>query len=222
MSEQKRMARRNRRHLRRRLVAEGLSLGKGSAVALALGLGLTAGAPAEAAIIYTPLNQTFDNSSLDFLNYLGSPQFTLSHYGYAFYGWARVYGASSSHNAAVNSYGNATVLAKGQRINVNLTWGNSYYGTYLGGNYSYNKYGDWPGKTGYLGLSFDPGDGTHYAWAKLTMPEDAGYLTIDGYAYETQIDTPIDAGQTPLPSSLVLLASGALGLLGFRRLQRRK
>lgn len=221
MSEQKRMARRNRRHPRRS-VAEGLSLGKGSAVALALGLGLTAGAPAEAAIIYTPLNQTFDNSSLDFLNYLGSPQFRLYHYGSAFYGGAWVYGASSSHKAAVNLYGYAAVLAKGQKINGNLTWGNSYYGTYLGGNFNYNKYGDWPESTGYLGLSFDQADGTHYAWAKLTMPEDASYLTIDGYAYETQADMPIDAGQTPAPSSLLLLASGALGLLGFRRLQRRK
>ncbi len=222
MSAKKRLPKRNRRHLRRERLAQGLSIGKGSAVALALGLGLAVGAPAEAGIIYTPLNQTISNDWLGFLNYQGSPQFGLYHYGSAFYGYAWVYGAGSSHKAAVNSYGNATVLAKGQRINGNLTWGNSYYGTYLGGNYSYNKYGDWPGKTGYLGLSFDPGDGTHYAWAKLTMPEDAGYLTIDGYAYETQIDTPIDAGQTPLPSSLVLLASGALGLLGFRRLQRRK
>jgi len=219
MSEHKRMAKKHRRRLRRRRLAEGISVGKRSAVALALGLGLTAAASAEAGIIYTPLNQTISNDWLTFLNYGGSPQFLLSHYGYAFYGSARVYGASYSHNAAVNNYGFAAVLAKGQGINGSLTWGYGY-ATNLGANYYSYKYGDWPGKTGYLGLRFDPGDGTHYAWAKLTMPEDAGYLTIDGYAYETQVDTPIYAGQTPAHSSLLLLASGALGLLGYRRMRR--
>lgn len=55
MSAKKRLPKRNRRHLRRERLAQGLSIGKGSAMALALGLGLTAGAPAEASIVYQNL-----------------------------------------------------------------------------------------------------------------------------------------------------------------------
>ncbi len=233
MSEQKRMAKKNRRHLRRRRLAQGISVGKRSAVALALGLGLTAAASAEAGIIYTslgPSGQSITDGSLDFLTFPGQsyPQFYLKHIGGSSYRRAGIYSYYNNNSIVTNrSTYSAALLAKGQIIGYGLpgelSWSSAYDGVTLGGVHQDNgPYGNFLGEKGYAGLSFDLEDGTHYGWAQLFMDLEANSVTLFGYAYETEVGQEIEVGQTPLPGSLLLLASGAAGLLAYRRLTRGK
>jgi hypothetical protein len=99
-------------------------------------------------------------------------------------------------------------------------------------------------KNGYLGLKFIVNGQTHYGWARLTIKVlqgcCAGIKSVDalltGYAFETETNKPILAGQesedvlntraaysgarsesTVGQSSLGLLAQGAAGLVAWRR-----
>jgi hypothetical protein len=73
----------------------------------------------------------------------------------------------------------------------------SYY--YGGGGHS--AHGNWINLTDrYLGLAFKIDGRTHFGWARFTVKIVHQKLTIaaelTGYAYETEADTPIIAGQT--------------------------
>jgi len=67
----------------------------------------------------------------------------------------------------------------------------------------------------YLGVQFNPGDGTHYGWIGV---ERTGQ-EVDAFAwgYETEVGVSIPAGAVPEPGSLALLAFGALAAAGRRR-----
>jgi hypothetical protein len=53
------------------------------------------------------------------------------------------------------------------------------------------------GGTGFLGLMFQINGETHYGWALLTVNlGPPGFVTLNGYAYETIPNMPINAGQT--------------------------
>jgi hypothetical protein len=72
----------------------------------------------------------------------------------------------------------------------------------------------------YIGFSFDAGSGTQYGWVQVKMvgaPDNA--FTVVDYAY-AGVDEPIHAGEVPEPGSLGLLATGAIGLLLWRRKRR--
>ncbi|MHB8866388.1 MAG: PEP-CTERM sorting domain-containing protein [Pirellulaceae bacterium] len=77
--------------------------------------------------------------------------------------------------------------------------------------------------TGYIGFSFNAGAGTQYGWLQVTMdtgtPKNA--FTVVDYAY-AGIGERIRAGHAavPEPGSLGLLATGAIGLLLWRRKRR--
>jgi hypothetical protein len=82
----------------------------------------------------------------------------------------------------------------------------------------------------YLGLRFSVGNGLFdYGWAEFNVITDITKDTIGatllGYAYETQPDVSIEAGQTgspvPEPGTLGLLAAGAAGLAIWRRQRSR-
>ena len=66
-------------------------------------------------------------------------------------------------------------------------------------NYGVYYFGSWAfAPTSYLGIKFPINGETHYGWARLTVtPTDQNIIaTLSGYAYETQPDTPIHAGDT--------------------------
>jgi hypothetical protein len=103
----------------------------------------------------------------------------------------------------------------------------------------YGAYGYWFNvRDGYIGLSFKIDGQIHYGWARfnvLTKSQGFRILAIlTGYAYETQPDTPIIAGDTgsaadeegqsgpmsgfPQPAAtLAALSLGAPGLAIWRR-----
>ena len=80
------------------------------------------------------------------------------------------------------------------------------------------------GAEGFVGFTFDTGGGAQYGWARITFdPGNTNTFTVNEFAYTTDPDHQIAAGQTegiPEPTSLGLLALGAVGVLANRR--RRK
>lgn len=100
---------------------------------------------------------------------------------------------------------------------------NNPYGgmSYFTGNFGPYGYG---GGTGYLGIQFKPGEDVLYGWIYIDMvAPDLSELEIAGWAYE-DTGAPIHVGDTgspvPIPSSLMLLASGAAGVAALRRRKR--
>lgn len=73
---------------------------------------------------------------------------------------------------------------------------------------------------GYIGLAM-PGS-TYYAWLHMSSMSDIGgpthSVTFDGWAYETESDVPIRAGDVPEPT--ILLLCGAGGLAAWLRRRR--
>ena len=74
--------------------------------------------------------------------------------------------------------------------------------------------------SGYMGFAFFNNDGfgegvaPNYGW--VSMSWDGAYLTIDGYAIETDAGTAIQAGAIPAPGAIGLLGLAA-GAAGMRR-----
>jgi hypothetical protein len=93
-------------------------------------------------------------------------------------------------------------------------------GVLYGGWFSHNY-------QGYLGVSFDVDESTHYGWIEFshdrTRPDPLNNsLMIHGWAYENTPDTPISAGVIPEPSTGILTMVGSLGLLLHARSRRRE
>jgi len=86
----------------------------------------------------------------------------------------------------------------------------------------WDYYGHWNG-TSFLGFSFDDGGDFYTGWAQIAASSDAFYGTsgtLVEYAYNSTPGDPINAGEVPEPSSLLLFALGAAGIAALRK--RRK
>lgn len=77
--------------------------------------------------------------------------------------------------------------------------------------------GPWVGNSGYLGFSFYHQDSeiTHYGW--LEMAEAEGVLRFKSWAYETEDNKSLLAGQIPEPSAFALLAASSFMLSRRKR-----
>lgn len=77
--------------------------------------------------------------------------------------------------------------------------------------------------SGFLGFAFDPGDGVHYGWARLTFVDSGpdSTVTIEEWAYEDKAGKAIHVGSIPAPPAavpaLTLLGLGAAGVRAWRK-----
>jgi hypothetical protein len=80
---------------------------------------------------------------------------------------------------------------------------------------------DEKGFEGFVGFRFDVGAGSQYGYVKVRMDgvDANSTFTVVNYGYGGPGDS-VFAGQVPEPGSLGLLATGAAGLLLWRRLRR--
>ena len=79
------------------------------------------------------------------------------------------------------------------------------------------------GASGFIGFSFltNGGADTNFGWVNLEIG--SGYeVILKGYGYEDVPLTGIKAGATPEPSSLVLLACGAAGVVALNAARKRR
>jgi hypothetical protein len=138
--------------------------------------------------------------------------------------------AISSGQAFATGLNGGEVAAKstgGYRYAYNLAPGDLVNTRQFLGGYAtmamFNGYGNSeflaPGP-GYVGFSFTADDGTHYGWMQVNMDGAAhNAFTLVDYAY-AGVGEDITVGQVPEPGSLGLLATGAIGLLLWRRKRR--
>jgi len=231
-----------------------------AASAGAAGVGLLAlAAPARADIVYTPANIRVpqvggDGQGITIdLNHDGTDDFLLWIWTYADFGptyvdlflYARnpgngAEGAGRSFAARLDSgatIGSSQKFAQAKRffggipvVDMQLQY------TGIGNNKTSACVGPWAEKQkdGYLGVKFDVSGQTYYGWIRLTTAACIGggrlEAIITGYAYNTEPNQPIIAGQesagdvarlTSGSGTLGQLALGSLGLDLWRRGDRR-
>ena len=140
-----------------------------------------------------------------------------------------------AYGSQVGSYHYGEVLSYNTQISNTLAWSGT---TYLANT---NGAGAWPGLTDqYLGVRFQitgaEGVGNYYyGWVELSVannnPVGEAAITVDGFAYETNLGEGIGAGQTtesggpavPEPNSIMLMFSAAAaGLPLYRRFRKNK
>jgi hypothetical protein len=184
--------------------------------AAAAGAGLIGSThPAAAEIIYTPSNipitesfGTVVRTQFD-INNDGTPDFVFSAVSYFTQGLGAAYLRISPAQTANEIVAiqlksqrvTAAALDLGAAVGPSANFQSSPKGLYLGffglGSKSLHS-GSWLGvETAYLGLKFEASGEVHYGWAriKFTRPGIFQDASIYGYAYESQPNQPIVAGQ---------------------------
>ena len=164
--------------------------------------------PAEGEVVYTPAHEIVGrNQSFGIdLNHDGIMDFTIENEFRDIYGYevARLQLVANAGGAAVRSnyVDTAAVLPKGALIGPRKSFRSGFQimadRFYLldGGTYSY---GNWVGASDqYLGFRFKIDGQIHYGWARMTTAMSGWkiFAKVSGYAYETEADTPIAAGDT--------------------------
>jgi hypothetical protein len=118
---------------------------------------------------------------------------------------------------AQNGFNYASNLGSGVNISTQAFLG-GFLDLASGSGYAGSQFSD---TSGFLVFTFDTGGGSQFGWMRLTAAGDApvNTYTIEEYAWG-DVDEAVSVGQTvsvPEPSSLGLLALGAVGVLATRR-----
>jgi len=217
-----------------------------ASAAAAAGVGILALAtPSEGEVVYTPthlklpaLHGGVPRYKLD-LNGDGIADFELinSTTGLGRFGHVFVAGADRNHVVGAGFY--ASDLVPGATIGPDSPFANGSHGKTLMENWLNNSgtilsFGPWTNaRDRYLGFRFLISGEYHFGWARLAV---SGYIVkLEGYAYETVANQPINAGQesgsaddatnifptnSAIPvatATLGRLAQGAAGLAAWRR-----
>lgn len=173
----------------------------------AAGVSLLALAPhSEAQIFYTPVHAWINQNFPIDLNHDGIPDFHVTSYYFSGIGELAVYPLVEGNRIVATPQScksepyNAAALPKGAVIGPSLHLdAKANCMAFREGSFSTASSGAWLHATDrYLGLSFVIHGREHFGWARLSMRtfifEHTGMIT--GYAYETQPNTPIRAGDT--------------------------
>jgi hypothetical protein len=125
---------------------------------------------------------------------------------------SQAYGSRNQTGAYFRGNGQLSKIYSGSDIGSGFFTANGRLGrhrSYTGGTgYNYDYYsGPWlRNDNGYLGVRFNDGSGTHYGWAEISVDSNYG-ITLQRFAYETQPDTSIEAGQTQDPLEILSVVS---------------
>jgi hypothetical protein len=212
-----------------------------AALAGASGVGILALVqPTEAEVVFTPTHQILGflggpNILLD-LNGDGIADFSFRTFTSStlISGRAtlRVYGIAKTNQILGerrHNFAFASALPPGVEVGPNAKFAasnNLMGGATFFGTETTNYFGPWAPKGGqrkdrFVGLKFVIDGQIHYGWARFNVrirPPNKGHLeaVLTGYAYETDVNTPIETGQTSgeeasgsQPSALGQLALGA-------------
>jgi hypothetical protein len=213
--------------------------------------------PAEAQIIYTPAHVTIGykgSYSLDLTNdgtidFILKDEVTANCSTVVDALMAKAALGNAIEGQAFRSINLANALKAGETIGASQGFVSPSVGALMGEAYvsggGFGHFGNWLHVVNrYLGLRFQINGETHFGWARMTVSVNVGTLqsVLTGYAYESQPNTPIVAGQEsgqfgrapvqspmkgadtslvpmppPQPASLGTLALGAQGLPLWRR-----
>jgi len=198
------------------------------ATAVAAGAALAASSPAGAAIVTGTVNATVTPGTGTF--FLDLDGDNVDDFGFGVF----TSSTSSSTSAYVSAQGNNGIFTTSGSFNYAQAFeGSQSVGTGTGSSTNLNghavltssgSFGNFGGSTPrYLGLRFNATGGNAsgfvYGWARVAVPN-PGEIRIYDFAYEDS-GAPIHVpNEVPEPSTLLLMASGAAGLLALRR--RRK
>lgn len=203
--------------------------GKWALYTAAAGSALTLAPDAEAAIIYSGLQNITVSNGITYLDLDGNAASD-------FFASAFTFGAATGSARLARLGLNAVVYGPGavRRLSSGATIGTAE--SFRGGGFLRNVYsgallqGTWPGgsptaTTGFAGVQFDRGGDTHFGWIRIQLQTGANgqptEMTIVDWAWEDTAGTAITTGQVPEPSSVVLLGMGAAGLAALRRRRAR-
>jgi hypothetical protein len=194
--------------LNKRLAAYALCAG-------ATGLGLLTTMPAEASVVYTPAHVSLSPGTTYDLD-LDADGITDFHFRDVPFG---IFGALltvSSNSVLVGLGREPYALAAGAKISASrhfFSCSLCSYGNVIEALNSSSYFGYWHNVTNhYLGLKFTINGETHFGWARLSVRVGSRSISarLSGYAYETNPNKGIRAGQTSDNESR---ANGSLGSL---------
>ena len=113
--------------------------------------------------------------------------------------------------------GTSNHIAQGQFGVAGFTTNGSFSGSSVANPGTWNL-----SSTGFAGVRFKRAGNDHFAWIRLHFADTsnnglADTATIIDWAWSDFAGGPIQAGSTPEPAPLALLAAGAVGIASFRR-----